>query len=153
MKNHKSPYFVDYIKYFKYDNYHVLIMEYCEGIVYYIIGGSLEQLVEFKRQDFSKIDEKTIIKYLVEACKGIRFLHAMNLCHKNIKPQNFLLANHHRIKLSDTGLPELFPDRFSRIQNFPYYQSPEILNGVSYSQSADMWSWGCVLYELCHFEV
>jgi len=72
--------------------------------------------------------------------------------HQDIKPQNILLSEDNRVKLSDFGLRQVFIQE-ELANDSPCYKSPEVLEGKPYSKSSDVWALGCVLYELCYFEV
>jgi serine/threonine protein kinase len=72
--------------------------------------------------------------------------------HRDLKPANIMLTADHRVKLGDLGLSryftELTMEAFSKVGT-PLYMSPEVLQGDGYGFAADVWSLGCILYELC----
>ena len=80
----------------------------------------------------------------------MKILSKKSIVHCDLKPENILLMNKttHRLKVIDLGSAcseKHFP--FQYIQS-RYYRAPEILLGISYDISIDLWSIGCIIYEL-----
>ena len=73
-----------------------------------------------------------------------------NIVHCDLKPENILLRkiNKSGIKIIDFG-SGCFEDQkiYTYIQS-RFYRAPEIVLGIPYSSAIDMWSFGCILYEL-----
>uniref|UniRef100_A0A8C5SPP1 non-specific serine/threonine protein kinase n=1 Tax=Laticauda laticaudata TaxID=8630 RepID=A0A8C5SPP1_LATLA len=75
------------------------------------------------------------------------------ILHRDIKTQNiFLSSNGITAKLGDFGIARMLNntmDFASTCVGTPYYLSPEICENKPYNNKTDIWSLGCVLYELC----
>eukprot|EP00826_Nyctotherus_ovalis_P028471 TRINITY_DN22494_c0_g2_i2.p1 TRINITY_DN22494_c0_g2~~TRINITY_DN22494_c0_g2_i2.p1 ORF type:complete len:145 (+),score=27.42 TRINITY_DN22494_c0_g2_i2:179-613(+) len=111
------------------------------------IGGNLLDLIKSQK---APIKEMEVRRYLQEMCRGIRVLHALNIVHGNIKPENVLLNSDGRVKVGDY----LMDERLGAAQESTIsYISPEVLQGSPANKALDIWSLGCVLYELCYFKV
>ncbi|CAH2350959.1 hypothetical protein CLIB1423_02S09032 [[Candida] railenensis] len=76
------------------------------------------------------------------------------IIHRDIKPDNIFMLNQSetQIKLGDFGLAKMLTSKNEFAKTYvgtPYYMSPEVLMDQPYSPVCDIWSLGCVLYELC----
>ena len=75
----------------------------------------------------------------------------MKMPHQDLKPQNVLLNEDNKVKLSDFALLSLL--QHNDYDEFPYYKSPQLLNNEVSSKGSDIWALGCIIYELCFLQV
>ena len=72
--------------------------------------------------------------------------------HRDLKPANIFIDNKGELKLGDLGLGRAMSSQtyeaYSRVGT-PLYMSPEVLEGSGYDTKSDVWSLGCIAYELC----
>ncbi|KAL8763172.1 MAG: hypothetical protein Q9184_000975 [Pyrenodesmia sp. 2 TL-2023] len=82
---------------------------------------------------------------------GLRGKNQVMILHRDLKPDNVFLGNDNQVKLGDFGLSKLMQshDFASTYVGTPYYMSPEICAAERYTLHSDIWSLGCVMYELC----
>ncbi len=83
---------------------------------------------------------------------ALEYVHSMNILHRDIKPQNVFLGKHRIVKLGDFGISKSLKEGnfTSTYIGTPYYMAPEIINSKLYDSRADIWSFGCLLYEICY---
>lgn len=90
--------------------------------------------------------------YIHQLCRGLAFIHASGICHRDIKPQNLLICPQtHKLKLCDFGSAKRLVPQEPNVSYIcsRYYRAPELIFGaVNYGHSLDTWSMGCVLAEL-----
>ena len=88
--------------------------------------------------------------------KGIAFCHSKRILHRDLKPQNLLISKKNELKLADFGLARSYgvPVRnFSSQVVTLWYRSPDVLLGNrQYMTSIDLWSIGCIFYEMVEGE-
>ena len=85
---------------------------------------------------------------------GINYLHKNKILHRDIKTINTFLGKDDKIKIGDLGLAKTLDytsDYANSILGTRIYFSPELCEEKPYNHKSDIWSLGCVLYELCTF--
>ncbi|KAH6686926.1 G2-specific protein kinase nim-1 [Plectosphaerella plurivora] len=75
----------------------------------------------------------------------------MTVLHRDLKPENVFLGEDNSVKLGDFGLSKMIQshDFASTYVGTPFYMSPEICAAEKYTLKSDIWSLGCIMYELC----
>lgn len=94
-------------------------------------------------------------KIIVQAATGLQYLHEQGWVHRDVKPDNFLVNDNGDVKLIDfalanrirTGLSKLLAGR-SKVQGTRSYMAPEQIRGKALDARTDIYSFGCMLYEL-----
>jgi hypothetical protein len=107
------------------------------------------------------LDPAIVVDYALQVCEGLCAAHASGVVHRDIKPENLFLhgsAADACIKLLDFGISQVETayeqdPLLSRLDavaaaGTPPYMSPEQLRGLAVDARSDVWSLGCVLYEL-----
>lgn len=120
-----------------------IIMEYCGC-------GDLAQKVERYKRRKTYIEEDVIYRYLIQCLKSLNYLHERGICHRDIKTANCFLSEDGSVKMGDMNVSKRLKKGQLQTQiGTPYYMSPEIWNNKPYDFSSDIWSLGCMIYELC----
>jgi serine/threonine protein kinase len=90
--------------------------------------------------------------YTYQICRSLAYIHAIGVCHRDVKPQNLLVNPHnHQLKLCDFGSAKALVKGEPNISYIcsRYYRAPELIFGATeYTSAIDIWSMGCVLAEL-----
>ncbi|XP_026196604.1 LOW QUALITY PROTEIN: serine/threonine-protein kinase Nek2 [Anabas testudineus] len=127
-----------------------IVMEYCEG-------GDLASLISRCIKERRYLEEQFILRVMAQLMLALKECHRRSdgratVLHRDLKPANIFLDIRQNVKLGDFGLARILNHDTSFAKTFvgtPYYMSPEQINRMSYNEKSDIWSLGCLLYELC----
>ena len=120
-------------------------------------GGTLKSALVAQSQLDAPFGSLQVFNWFEQLVSALEAVHDSHLIHRDIKPANIFLTADARVKLGDFGLSRTMvtPAELAATElattacGTPYYMSPErFRNGVGYSKPADIWSLGCVLYEM-----
>ncbi|XP_038723965.1 serine/threonine-protein kinase GRIK2-like isoform X2 [Tripterygium wilfordii] len=96
------------------------------------------------------IGEDTARKYLRDIVAGLIYLHAHNIVHGDIKPDNLLVTRTGTVKIGDFSVSQVFEDdndELRRSPGTPVFTAPECCLGLTYhGKAADTWAVGVSLY-------
>ena len=119
-----------------------VIMEYAAG------GDLLKKINECQRTN-SFIPENEIWKALTHMTKGLKTLHDMKIVHRDVKCANVFITLDGKYKLGDLNVSKVAKQGLVYTQTgTPYYASPEVWRDQPYDMRSDVWSLGCVIYEM-----
>lgn len=120
-------------------------------VLEYLPLGDLEGLIKDHDIVYSTADMKAWIAMLTRA---VYFCHANFVLHRDIKPNNLLIAASGELKLADFGLARSFSNPYSPMSTnviTMWYRPPELFFGAKhYAGAVDIWSVGCVMAELIY---
>ena len=109
-------------------------------------GGDLCDYLQKRKLSKKPLSEDEILTFFVQLCLGLKHMHDRKILLRDIKTKNVFLAEHEStVVLGDMGIS-------NTAIGSPYYLSPEIYKGTSYDTGTDIWSLGCILYELATFK-
>jgi NIMA (never in mitosis gene a)-related kinase len=93
--------------------------------------------------------EDEIWRTLIQTINGLKALHDKKILHRDIKSANIFVTKDNIVKLGDLNVSKIAKKRLLYTQTgTPYYASPEIWKDKPYDAKSDMWSLGCVIYEM-----
>nr|XP_045598575.1 serine/threonine-protein kinase 17A-like [Procambarus clarkii] len=120
----------------------ILVLELAEG-------GELQRVID----EEENLEEGVVCRYMINILGALRFLHAHNIAHLDLKPQNLLLMGQHPqsdVKLCDFGISRIILSDIEvrEVLGTPDYVAPEILQYEPISLATDMWSVGVLTYVL-----
>nr|KAF6374727.1 NIMA related kinase 5 [Pipistrellus kuhlii] len=140
----EHPNIVTFFSSFQENNRLFIVMEYCDG------GDLMKRIYRQRGVLFS---EDQILSWFVQISLGLKHIHDRKILHRDIKTQNIFLSKNGVVaKLGDFGIARDLNNSTELAQTCigtPYYLSPEICQNKPYNNKTDIWSLGCVLYELC----
>ena len=121
-----------------------IVMEYADD-------GDLHSKIEKMKKAGGFFKEPIIWSYAIQMIEGLKALHDKKIMHRDLKSANiFLVKDKHQCKIGDMNVSKVIKEKVLRTQTgTPYYASPEVWNDNPYSYKSDLWSIGCVIYELC----
>ena len=115
-------------------------------------NGDAQGLIEELRARGTHLHESLLWYYAAQLAEALLVLHSRRLLHRDIKPANvFLTSGCSVMKLGDLGVGRYVATTSMQAYSLvgtPLYMSPEAISSAGHSMSADLWSLGCVLYEL-----
>ena len=103
-----------------------------------------------KLTNFKGIKMSPLISYTSQILRGLQYLDSLSIIHCDIKPENLLLSSTtcNKLKIIDFGSSCFSHERIHSYIQSRYYRAPEVILGIPYNTSIDMWSVGCVVAEL-----
>jgi predicted Ser/Thr protein kinase len=114
----------------------------------YVDGLNLKELVN----EEGPLPVRTAIELALQVARGLSFAHEQGLVHRDVKPQNVLLDGDGRAKVTDFGIARSVDvDGMTitgTIMGTSNYIAPEQARGQPVDDQTDVYSLGCVLYEL-----
>ncbi|XP_069768183.1 LIM domain kinase 1a isoform X3 [Narcine bancroftii] len=130
-------------------------------ITEYIKGGTLRSII--KDLD-TPLPWDHRVSFARDIAEGMSYLHSMNIIHRDLNSHNCLVRENKTLVVADFGLSRLMVDdkkqesqstmrkqdrkkRYTVVGN-PYWMAPEMINGKSYDEKVDIFSFGIVLCEL-----
>ena len=103
-----------------------------------------------KMNNFLGFSLSLIKRFAIQILISLYYMAEHKVVHCDLKPENILLRkiNKSGIKIIDFGSGCLEHEKIYTYIQSRFYRAPEIVLGISYTAAIDMWSFGCILYEL-----
>ena len=130
-----------------------------EGVQYIVLElanqGDLGKAIALRKRNDKMWDAEFVVDVTSQIAAGLKFLHDNNVIHRDIKPQNLLLHQEPRtdlllVKISDFGMSRAIGEATDYLKTqcgTKMYMPPEA-HGGKYYFPTDIWSFGCVLFEI-----
>ena len=120
--------------------------DFCYMAMEYIDGPTLKKFCTKSHL----LPISNVIEIVFIACKALDHAHKMGVIHRDIKPLNIMLNKAGHIKITDFGIAQIKSEQIASkgIIGSPSYMSPEQIRQKPIENQTDIFSLGCVLYEL-----
>jgi NIMA (never in mitosis gene a)-related kinase len=144
LKAMRHPYIVTYRESFMNKSCLCIVMDYADG-------GDMYGKIAKQKQLGRGFSEDQILDWFVQICLAMKHIHERKILHRDLKTQNIFLTSKGEVKVGDFGIARVLKSTYDCAQTAigtPYYLSPEICQEKPYNQRSDIWSLGCILYEM-----
>ncbi|KAF9290482.1 G2-specific serine/threonine protein kinase [Mortierella alpina] len=161
LKDLKHPNIVEFLERVidRENSFIYILMEYCEG-------GDLATVIKRHKEMSIPIGEEFVWSIMTQLVLALHECHCgviinedtkqqtpRPILHRDLKPDNVFLDAQKNVKLGDFGLSRsLTNPQKAFAQTYvgtPFYMSPELINESVYDAKSDIWSLGCVVFEMC----
>ncbi|KAF9359817.1 G2-specific serine/threonine protein kinase [Mortierella sp. AD094] len=165
LKDLKHPNIVEFLERVidRENSFIYILMEYCEG-------GDLASVIRRHKEKSFPIPEEFVWNIMTQLTMALHECHCgmsrneetnqpmprAAILHRDLKPDNVFLDANKNVKLGDFGLSRsLSNPQKAFAQTYvgtPFYMSPELISESIYDTKSDIWSLGCVIFEMCALE-
>lgn len=120
-----------------------LVMEYADG------GDLYQRLLDHQRRG-TTFSEREIWQVLCQMVSGLKALHDRSVLHRDLKCANVFMTRDGHAKMGDLNVSKVakYGGLLFTQTGTPYYASPEVWKDQPYDSKSDIWSLGCLVYEM-----
>mmetsp|Transcript_1073 Transcript_1073/g.2085 ORF Transcript_1073/g.2085 Transcript_1073/m.2085 type:complete len:1014 (-) Transcript_1073:76-3117(-) len=137
------PNIVTYVDSFHAEDHLCIVMEYYKD-------GNLGSLIDQQREQKETLSEEVVLTIFTQILFGVYFLHRKDIIHRDLKPKNIFI-NDTVVVVGDLGISKALESVNDFAKTFcgtPNYIAPELFLRQKYTKKVDVWSLGCILYEM-----
>ena len=133
-----------------------IVMEFCEG-------GELSEFIRMHKNRKISIQEEAIWKFTAQIASALNYMHSPfkknstvsgKIMHRDLKPQNIMLTKAGDCKICDFNMcRSVQAARAKTLAGTLAYLAPDVCSSAGYTEKADMWSLGCIIYQMCEYSL
>eukprot|EP01006_Ploeotia_vitrea_P008786 TRINITY_DN20962_c0_g1_i1.p1 TRINITY_DN20962_c0_g1~~TRINITY_DN20962_c0_g1_i1.p1 ORF type:complete len:772 (+),score=41.66 TRINITY_DN20962_c0_g1_i1:295-2316(+) len=125
-------------------------------VIEYANAGDLNDFLKTRKKAEQPLSEHEIRDTLYQTLLGIQHIHSKRILHRDLKPCNIFLTKKQQVKIGDFGISKLLEESNALAKTAglgtPFYMAPELYCDGEYDKKCDVWSLGCIAYEMATFE-
>jgi serine/threonine protein kinase len=144
------PNVVLYHKCFQEGGHLYIVMELIEG-------APLSDIITSLADKRGRFEEERIWRIFTQLTLALRYLHKeKHVIHRDLKPSNLMVGEKDKLTITDFGLAKQKENEFSVMQSTVgtlSYWCPELVKNEPYTEKADIWAAGCILYQMATLQV
>ena len=117
----------------------------------YAEEGDLFTHIRNAQRDERHFPERQLLDWTAQIALALDHIHRSRVLHRDLKTQNIFLGRGGVVKLGDFGISRVLErtdDFATTVTGTPYYMAPEVCTSQPYTLKSDVWSFGCVAYEI-----
>jgi len=116
-------------------------------VIEFMARGSAWDILHNKKRT-EKLPYSLKYKIALDTAEGMTYLHSCNIIHRDLKPQNLLIDLNWTVKIADFGLARTKIASTMTKVGTPRWVAPEVIRENRYSEKADVYSYGVILWEM-----
>lgn len=122
-----------------------IFKEFCYITMEYIQGHTLEKVCQKEHL----LSPRKVLDIMFACCNAFAYAHKQGVIHRDIKPSNIMLDRMGNAKIADFGTAQMVEETSEMgVWGTPSYMSPEQLQEEAIGPFSDIFSMGCVFYEM-----
>ena len=135
-----KQYILNFIDKFEYRSYFVYVTE--------LLFTDL--FTHLKRFKLNGVSMKQGHSYALQIAKGLQYIARCGVVHADLKPENILFADHEdkKLKIIDFSCSFYNQNPIYKLVQTLAYRAPEVIFGFKYDKQIDVWSFGCILFQM-----
>lgn len=112
----------------------------------------LDDFIKMQKRKNKYFSESLVLSFFTQICLAIKYIHDLNILHRNINPSNVILVSNKIVKLSNFDVSRILytsnEKSITNVKNWNSYTSPEMGMNLPYSFKNDIWCLGILLFNM-----